>query len=92
MKFKDQVIKDMQTIMIGALDKFEQQFSHLWGGRKPFNELNPQQRKFRKMWNRARNQILDLGNDKINKIDPMYQNVKDDKVILPIMNRRKDYE
>ena len=57
--------KDMQTIMIGELDRFERVFAYLWGSDADINTLSLKELQFRDMWQDVRTQILDFGNDKI---------------------------
>lgn len=51
--------KRMQTIMIGALARFEENFDHLWTKNNTNNEY------FLDLWQRARQDILDYGNHQI---------------------------
>lgn len=58
--------KRMQTIMIGALSKFEQNFGHLWGHfLDEDTPLTDKQLSFADDWERTRNQILNQGNAQI---------------------------
>lgn len=58
--------KRMQTIMIGAISKFEENFGYLWGQNVPEDqELSAQQLDFLNHWERTRNQILNQGNNQI---------------------------
>jgi hypothetical protein len=60
------VEKRMQTIMIGALSKFEENFGHLWGHFLDDEEpLTSEQLAFADDWERTRNQILNQGNAQI---------------------------
>lgn len=60
------VEKRMQTIMIGALSKFEQNFGHLWGHFLDDEEpLTEDQLSFADDWERTRNQVLNQGNAQI---------------------------
>lgn len=64
--------KRMQTIMIGAISKFEENFGHLWGHFLDEEEpLTTEQLAFADDWERTRNQILNQGNSQI-------RNAKDD--------------
>lgn len=51
--------KRMRTIMIGALARFEENFDHLW------NENNKDTQYFLDLWQKARQDILDYGNNQI---------------------------
>lgn len=60
------VEKRMQTIMIGALSKFEDQFGYLWG--HDLDEevpLTDEQNNFLDLWEHTRNLILNQGNNQI---------------------------
>lgn len=46
------ISKKFQTTMIGALSSFEKRFKHLW----------ERDDRFRRLWDEARTEILDLGN------------------------------
>jgi hypothetical protein len=66
------VEKRLQTTMIGAISKFENNFGFLWGQDIEKDEdLTPQQLEFADMWERTRNQVLNQGNAQI-------RNIKDD--------------
>lgn len=52
--------KRMQTIMIGSLAKFEENFGHLWN-----DETLKDSDKFWELWEQARNQILNNGNNQL---------------------------
>lgn len=60
----DLIKKHITTTMIGSLSRFEDYFGRFWGHQQE-NELTENQKKIRKLWEEARNEILDLGNDKI---------------------------
>ena len=64
-KLKEIVIKYMKTIMIGALHDMEQNLGVVWGHGKDESELTDNQKKGRKMWEAARESVLDRGNLKI---------------------------
>lgn len=58
--------KRMQTIMIGALSRFEENFGHLWGHFLDEEvPLTTEQLAFADDWERTRNQILNQGNAQI---------------------------
>lgn len=69
-KLQFQIEKRIQTTMIGALDKFEKNFGHLWGHFKD-GPLTQEEEEFADMWDFTRNQILNQGNSQI-------RNLKDD--------------
>ena len=60
----DLIKKHITTTMIGSLSRFEDYFGRFWGHDSEV-ELTENQKKVRKLWEEARNEILDLGNDKI---------------------------
>ena len=63
------VEKRLQTTMIGALSKFEDNFGYLWGHNVENEEdLTPEQVEFYDMWERTRNQILNQGNNQIRNL------------------------
>lgn len=53
--------KRVQTVYIGAIARIEDNFGFLWG----HNESSPseEQLEFRRIWDKLRESILDLGND-----------------------------
>ena len=61
--------KKIQTTMIGALARFEENFGHLWGHFKdPSEPLTPEEEKFADTWDYTRNQILNQGNSQIRNL------------------------
>ena len=61
--------KRLQTTMIGALSKFEDNFGYLWGHDiDDETELTQSQQDFADLWERTRNQILNQGNQQIRNI------------------------
>ena len=68
--------KKVQTTMIGAIARFEENFGHLWGHFKdPNDPLTEQEEKFADMWDYKRNQILNQGNSQIRNLDKDLENV-----------------
>lgn len=58
--------KRMQTIMIGALSRFEENFGHLWGHYTDEDTpLTEAELSYADDWERTRNQILNQGNAQI---------------------------
>jgi hypothetical protein len=51
------------TTMIGALSQFEQRFGELWGIDKDYHDLTPEERYWRNLWEEARAEILNNGNN-----------------------------
>ena len=61
--------KRIQTTMIGALSKFENNFGYLWGHHiKNEEDLSPQQLDFGDLWETTRNEILNQGNNQIRQV------------------------
>lgn len=59
--------KRIQTTMIGALARMEDNFGFLWGHDKD-GELSPKEEEFADMWDYTRNQILNHGNTQIRNL------------------------
>ena len=69
-RIKFYVSKRIETTMIGALAKMEQNFGHLWGHHKPESEpLTAEEETFADMWEFTRNQILNHGNKQIRNLE-----------------------
>jgi hypothetical protein len=51
--------------MIGALASFEAEFGHLWGYGKDGSELTEEEITYREMWERARTEVLNKGNNQL---------------------------
>jgi hypothetical protein len=67
--------KRIQTTMIGALARFEENFGHLWGHYKdPSEPLTSEEEKFADTWDYTRNQILNQGNSQIRNLSKDLQN------------------
>lgn len=63
------VRKRIQTTMIGALARFEENFGSLWGHFKDASEpLTPEEEKYADVWDYTRNQILNQGNSQIRNL------------------------
>lgn len=61
--------KRIQTTMIGAISKFENNFGYLWGHHLTDEDsLSPQQLDFSDLWETTRNEILNQGNNQIRQI------------------------
>lgn len=56
---EDLINKRMQTIMIGALARFEENFAYLWTKETTHTQY------FLDLWQRARQDVLDYGNNQI---------------------------
>lgn len=57
--------KKIETTMIGALARFEENFGELWGHDK--DNLSQEQLRNEIIWEKTRNEILDHGNSQIRK-------------------------
>ena len=66
-RLRFQMEKRIKTTMIGALDKVEKNFGHLWGHYKE-GPLTEQEEDFAELWDFTRNQILNQGNNQIRNI------------------------
>lgn len=60
--------KKIKTTMIGSLSKFEEFFGFLWGHGKKEHELTEEERRFRGIWDLARTEVLNNGNNQIRAI------------------------
>lgn len=69
--FLSQASKRIQTTMIGALSKMENNFGYLWGHFKK-GELNDRELEFADLWDSTRNAILDQGNQQIRGLQQDY--------------------
>lgn len=68
-KLMAQIEKRIQTTMIGALSKMENNFGYLWGHFKDeTEELTEAEEKFADLWDFTRNQILNQGNTQIRNL------------------------
>ena len=64
-----QIEKRIQTTMIGAISKMENNFGYLWGHFKDESqELTEAEEKFADLWDFTRNQILNQGNTQIRNL------------------------
>lgn len=55
--------KKFNTTIIGSLASFEDLFGHLWGFGKNEEDLTEEELKWRDVWEEARTEILDKGNN-----------------------------
>lgn len=62
MSLENYLIKKIQTLMIGAIAAFEEQFKDDIGLDKEDNQLSPEQKALKTKFKIARSKILDLGN------------------------------
>lgn len=57
--------KKFNTTIIGSLAIFEEYFGELWGHGIEYDQLDEEQKEFRKIWKDARSKILDSGNSNL---------------------------
>ena len=74
-RFLEQSCKRIQTTMIGALSKMENNFGHLWGHFSE-GELSPEEEIFADLWDDTRNSILNQGNKEIRNLKQDYLKAK----------------
>lgn len=67
-KLEGVVQKKCQTIMIGALARFEERFGSLWGHGKPVTELTPEELEQREKWDLVRTEVLNNGNNQLRAV------------------------
>jgi hypothetical protein len=58
----------IETTMIGALARIEKHLGFLWGHDKD-GELTPEEERFADIWDFARNEILNHGNNQMRNLD-----------------------
>lgn len=72
---KEEIKKKILTTTIGSLARFEKYFGYLWGQGK--ENLTDQEEQMLDLWEEARYEILNLGNQQIRSIEstmPKFQN------------------
>lgn len=57
--------KKFNTTIIGSLAILEEELGHLWGHGLSYDQLNKEQKEYRKIWEKIRTEILDLGNSNL---------------------------
>ena len=89
--------KKLKTSFIGALSSLENSyFGELWGHGKYANELNEAERKWRKVFDELRKEILDNGNKQIRDLDnelteyTIRWNRKQNDI--PVIETREEYD
>lgn len=65
----NEIKKRMNTIMIGSIAAIEKRFGHLFGQDKKSEELSQEEIELKKIFLKLRNDILDLGNQQIKKLE-----------------------
>lgn len=69
-RLKFHVERRIQTTMIGALARIEENLGYLWGHHKPESEpLTEKESQFLDVWDYLRNDILNYGNAQIRKLN-----------------------
>lgn len=66
---KEEIKKRILTTTIGSLARFEKYFGYLWAHGK--ENITPQEEQMLDLWEEARYEILNLGNQQIRSIDSM---------------------
>jgi hypothetical protein len=66
--------KKIQTTMIGALSTVEEQFGFLWGFEIPEDQLTPEQKHVKSIFEDVRAKILDRGNTQIRNLESEFVN------------------
>lgn len=61
--------KKLQTIMIGSLSKYEKHFGEEWGLNKKDEECGQKEDEKFDIWEKCRQEILDLGNKQIRDME-----------------------
>jgi hypothetical protein len=67
---KSEIKKKILTSTIGSLARFEKYFGHLWGHNK--EHLTEQEERMLDLWEEARYEILNLGNQQIRSLDTLF--------------------
>lgn len=65
--------KKIQTTMIGALSTLEEKFGFLWG-RDNKESLTPEQEHMKQLYEEARSEILDRGNNQARNLEAEFAN------------------
>lgn len=66
--------KKIQTTMIGALSTIEEHFGFLWGFELPEDQLTPEQKHVKSIFEDVRAKILDRGNTQIRSLESEFVN------------------
>ena len=66
--------KKIQTTMIGALSTIEEHFGFLWGFELPEDQLTPEQKHVKAIFEDVRAKILDRGNTQIRSLESEFVN------------------
>ena len=66
--------KKIQTTMIGALSTVEEHFGFLWGFELPEDQITPEQKHVKSIFEDVRAKILDRGNTQIRSLESEFVN------------------
>jgi hypothetical protein len=69
----------VKTTMIGAISRIEKHFGKFWGHEKPQEERSERQLIVYDLFMKLREDILDLGNDQIDKLRQRANTLKESK-------------
>jgi hypothetical protein len=59
------VTTKIRTSFVGALAKFEEDFGFLWGHNKSIEQLTPEEKEMRELWDQTRTAVLNNGNNQL---------------------------
>ena len=84
--------KKIQTTMIGALSTIEEHFGFLWGFELPEDQLTPEQKHVKSIFEDVRAKILDRGNTQIRSLESEFVNYEISKkkyfINLPVAKQK----
>ena len=86
--------KKIQTTMIGALSTIEEHFGFLWGFELPEEQLTPEQKHVKSIFEDVRAKILDRGNTQIRSLESEFVNYEISKkkyfINLPVAKKGEE--
>ena len=86
--------KKIQTTMIGALSTIEEHFGFLWGFELPEDQLTPEQKHVKSIFEDIRAKILDRGNTQIRSLESEFVNYEISKkkyfINLPVAKKGEE--
>ena len=86
--------KRIQTTMIGALSTIEEHFGFLWGFELPEEQLTPEQKHVKSIFEDVRAKILDRGNTQIRSLESEFVNYEISKkkyfINLPVAKKGEE--
>ena len=84
--------KKIQTTMIGELSTIEEHFGFLWGFELPEDQLTPEQKHVKSIFEDVRAKILDRGNTQIRSLESEFVNYEISKkkyfINLPVAKQK----